>query len=347
MMAYQDHPPMPAPGKIDEYHEHRYERSTAPAGPRVRCPVDIYFTGDFIYWRADQDGLGFAASGWRANPTQSVKKGKVVHPGFDFDPGFKAGFGVNLDHDFWDVYFQYTWFYTGDQKNSISANSIEDAAIAATWFPQGLFPLTPDDPLLNEARGRWCLHYQTLDFELGRNFFVSSWLTTRPFFGFKGTWQDQDLSIRYRRLLGVADQRQWRITQDLEFWGFGPRAGLNTNWFFSKPVSLYGNFALSALWGQFEVVRRDRFANIAVPSLPETTSLYTENEFHTVIPALEIGLGLRAQGFSCTKRFHYQFQLGWELQYWWDMNEFYRVYEPTSHGNLSLNGLTAKIRIDF
>ena len=347
LLAYQDHPPMPAPGKIDEYHENRYERSTKPAGPRVASPADIFFTGDFIYWRADQEGLGFATSGWRASVDQPVTKGKVTEPNFEFNPGFKAGFGVNLNHDFWDVYFQYTWLYTGDQENSITADTINSPALAASWFSQGNNPLAPDFPLINNARGRWALRYQTLDFELGRNFFVSDWLTVRPFFGLKGMKQDQDFSIRYRRILGELDAQQWRITQDLDYWGVGPRTGMNTNWFFSKHVSVFGDIGFSALWGQFEAMRRDRFANIAIPALPETTLLYTENEFHTITPVLEIGLGLRAQAFSCAERFHYIFQAGWEFQYVWDMNQYYRIYEATAHGGLSLMGLTIKLRVDF
>ena len=63
---------------------------TPPAGPLVSNGADVYLTADFIWWKAQQDGLAFAVNGINApGEATDVSKGHLHQPHFKYEPGFK------------------------------------------------------------------------------------------------------------------------------------------------------------------------------------------------------------------------------------------------------------------
>ena len=329
------------------------------AGPRVACGVDLALSADFIYWTARQDGLGYAATNW-ANADDllldaaAISKGSVKHPDFDFSPGFKIDLALMLDHDGWDVFAEYTWLFTGDKDDKTSQADFATSRMGATWFTRDAIVVgsddsltQPDSPMLTSATTNWDLHFQEIDLNLGRNFFVSQYLSMRPHFGFKGTWQSQRYTNTYVTEDGTGVVTSSSIDQEMDYWGFGIRTGFNTSWYFTKSWSIYGNVALSALWSQFDVCRRDKVDADVSNDDAAVTMLNTENDFHTIVPVLELGIGLRWEMWSCDDAYHFQVQAGWEEQVWMNMNQFYGIYEEGSHGNLNLQGFTLKFRFGF
>lgn len=83
---------------------------------------------------------------------------------------------------------------------------------------------------------------------------------------------------------------------------------MNTAWHLTQAWSLYGDFALSALWSQFEVDRKDTRLDEANnggannPSLNTSiTVVNSSNDFHTLKGVLELGLECAVNGgFSKT-----------------------------------------------
>src|SRR5579872_21274 len=159
---------------------------TPPQAPTVPRWANFFFTADFIYWRTTVDNYTFAASGTPivvngalGSPTT---RGKSPLPGFDFQPGFKVGAGFKFAHDGWDLYANYTWLNPAKVKASIS-NS-------------GGYMVGPGDPYwgtptLSKVENTFKQSFNILDLELGRQFFLSSFLTLRPYFGLKAAWIDQ------------------------------------------------------------------------------------------------------------------------------------------------------------
>ena len=319
-------------GKIID-HPSLYHDITPSAGPRVIDGIGMFLTGDYLYWTAREDNIPYATSGISEDIHVAAEKGKSHSVKFRFASGFKAGLGFSFGHDKWDMAFDYTWFLSNDNHSSTSQGASESQLFPAIYT----LSLAP----LSNASGSWKFRFNALDWELGRNFYVSKFLALRPFFGFKGTLQTQKYNIRY--LFNDDSSTHYKANFKNDFWGFGIRAGLNTAWHLGANWSFYGDLALSALWGAFNEHRKDKTA----PSgSGYTTAINNVAIFHTIKPVLELALGLRKEGWFCDDRFHIAVQGGWEEQVWFDQNQF--LFNASVHtADLVLQGLTARVRFDF
>ena len=223
------------------------------AGPRVCDGIDLFFTVDFIWWTARQDCMGYALTAPdTTTPSEcaSKAKGHVKHPDFRWKPGFKVGLGANLWHDGWDVYAQYTWLHGGTKKNNDNNNCSDDSTTSGSLIP--LWTLIGDGTAsddtfatFSKASSRWDLHFNVIDLEIGRGFFVSRYVTLRPFTGLKITWQRQDNKNVY---IGANTAS---IRNRSKTWGVGIRPGINANWHFTREFGLYTDWAITALMTKF------------------------------------------------------------------------------------------------
>ena len=309
----------------------------------------LFVTGDFIYWRASVDGLAYSASKWRNNLNENLGHGSVKHPDFAFEPGFKVGLGTRIAHDGWEFYSEYTWLHTGDKRGSTENANPLTTTSGATWFMEEAAPnslLQPDFPLLTFAQGRWDLHFNSIDLSMARTSRVGRRFDMRPHFGFKGSWQRQHYSTHYTVNSHLADSTRRRMSQDIDYWGFGMRTGFDAAFHLNKWFRISGETAISGLWSGFDVDRLDRSAP-ADGSSAELATFKTSNSYHTIVPVLEMFLGMRWEKRFNENLYNYMMQLGWEHQVWWNMNQFYGAYEQGSHGALTLQGLTFQLRLDF
>ncbi len=193
---------------------------TPGAGPRVSHGIDAFITGDFIYWTARMEGLAYVITGI-GDQISSVGRGSTKYPDWSWKPGFKAGIGLNLPHDEWDIYAQYTWYYSSASDTTNSRGN----GMLAPWNVSDILSLIPNNESIQQARGAWDIHFSTIDVGLGRNYFISRFLTLRPSIGFKGGWIDQDYSVRYN--LSTSNLTSvLKMKNDHDYWGIGLRAGL-------------------------------------------------------------------------------------------------------------------------
>jgi len=315
---------------------------TPPAGPKVEHCCDPYVTADFIWWKASQDGLEYATTGFNGSPSSlaDISKGTVHDPDFKYTPGFKVGAGLMFKHDNWDLYAQYTWLRENDVGSSVSQPS-GSQLIGMYFFPSSSSLLVDGD----HAKADWSLHFNVVDLELGRNYYISNYLTLRPHFGFKGAWIDQDFHQKFTGpgfLSEVNEITEIKAHFDQDFWGVGLRTGLNTCWYFVKDWGLYGDMALSALWCNFDEDRKDQWIIDEV----ETTTFHTGYNFYTVRPVLELGFGLRYETTFDHGNYELLLQAGWEEQVWFDHNNLIRPWDD-ENGNLNLDGLTVKAAFAF
>lgn len=294
------------------------------AGPKVCMGSDLYFTGSFIFWWPHQEGTEYAMSGIGTDPN----KGDTHDVDYGGKPGFKVGLGYAPPHDGWDLYAFFTWLHaSGDD-----ATSADNLSTLVSTF----------NPTLTGANVDWELKFNTLDLELARNFFVSRYLKIRPFAGVKGTWQDQDYTVNYLTDNVAFGPRRIRIDQD--YWGFGIRGGMNSAWHFTNMCSLFGNFAISALWSGYDVDRKDSEFPLGV----ENIDVETKNNFHTVSPVLELAFGFRFETWFYHEEYHIALDLGWEEQVWWGHNRYITLSQPQHNGgDLTFHGITFTTRFDF
>jgi hypothetical protein len=339
------------------YQRGTYREITPNAGPRVAHGADVFITADFIWWKATQDGLTYAMTGALGTysaqlvtvPPGITSKGSVKDPDFGWEPGFKVGLGLNLSHDGWDLFAQYTW-YQSDQSSSTNSPGITNAVSAPV----------PTLIALGETRrsADWDLHFNVIDLELGRNFYVSQFLTLRPHAGFKGTWQYQDFDSRIRPESGFALNNLlipkepqllpvgsvYKSSQDHDLWGLGVRLGLDTSWYFVKNWSIFARVAWTAMWTHYDVDRKDT-VNTGDPNL-DITFVNNNLDNYRVRYVGELELGLCWEIWFYDDNYHFAIQAGWEEQVWINYGSFIRLYND-ANGDLSLHGLNLKFRFDF
>ena len=125
---------------------------TPEALPKVTHGVDPFITGEFIYWKAYEDGLDYATTGIAPATTSVSSRGNVKNPGSEWEPGFKLGLGLKFRHDGWDLYANWTWLSEFSTQNSASASA--QTAIYSTW--DFALPSTPGvTGTTGTASGKW------------------------------------------------------------------------------------------------------------------------------------------------------------------------------------------------
>ena len=337
------------------YQRGSYREITPNAGPRVAHGADVFITADFIWWKATQEGLEYASTGVSiggADPNDvfaNVPTGKTASVGKDWAPGFKVGLGLNLSHDGWDLYAQYTWLHASDHSSLSRANDQVSVAYLI---------LGNDGPTVSADRvsSNWDLHFNVIDLELGRNFYLSQFLTMRPFIGFKGTWQDQDQKTRaYSNnfVIDVDNGNDVAVTGparshlSTDVWGIGVRGGLNVSWYMAKSWSIYGDLAWTTMWTDYSTLKRRDSLDDTTTGNSKTLTSINSDDFYTVNYVGEAELGLRWEMWFYDDNYHFAIQAGWEQQVWLNWGRFEKLLVNDLHGDLNFHGLNLKFRFDF
>lgn len=326
-----------------------------PARPPTNECFNLFFTGDFLWWEAHENGLDYLVK--NEEGTAFINSGKVTEPKFEWDPGFRVGLGYNMAHDGWDVYANWTRFHTttGDDRTHRPVGGLLEPTFLDPSFDD--LPITLGQ-LFNEARSRWKLHLNQIDLTLGREFFVSRWLTLRPHLGLRAAWIRQKYTIHYLGTLTESvpslDLPVGASTDNLvdmrnNYTGFGLLGGLNTQWGLGGGWSLYGDLDLSLLYGFFRVTHKEE------EDISHTAKMHIRNRFHLSRVVADLAAGLRWQrSFGCDDDLAILIQLGWEHHVYFGQNQFMRftnAFMPgqsvSNLGDLTLQGWTLAFKFDF
>jgi hypothetical protein len=312
----------------------------------------VYFTGDFLYWHAEETGLGYVVK--NNDSGDWVSNGKLKTPNFGWDPGFRIGVGFDLAHDGWDIYTAWTWMQS-------SATDTISAPAGGNLFPTFMnFQTINQSGTVSSAYEKWKTKLNVIDLELGRQFFVSKWLTLRPFFGLRTAWVYQSYHLSYNGEFDtlfptlVSDRIGTLSTPNNSnhYWGLGLRAGLNTQWGLGAGFSLYGDAALSLLWGTFRVKESECFLENGAAAGENMLDLKKHES--ATRPITDLAAGIRWDTHFCDGRYYFRIQAGWEQHIFFSQNQFDRVVEDdvpgitvTNQGDLSYNGIAVGFRFDF
>lgn len=301
------------------------------------CDMPEYVVyADFLYWQTNPEGLEFARSGFNPNATTAVDAGQIYAPGCEWSPGFRIGAIVDLSCCEWDFFAQYTWLHPNLSK------SVADVANLQASSSSGL-----DGVALAAASGKYDLHFNVLDFGLGRTFNVNECFLFRPHFGFKATWQEAKYTVNYRDA-GTATSIADAVNHKTNFNGIGLRGGFDAAWKFSPCFSIVGNLALSAVYSDIEVRRHDNETTTTGSTVSAVEITNQKFDACAVIPVLELFLGIRWDSTVCDC-YDIFVALGWEEQVWFNYNRSIRETADAvgPHGALTFQGLTVRAGMGF
>lgn len=330
---------------------------TPNAGPRVKNGWDFYGVAAFTYWTAHEDGLAFATIQADLTIGTFVPETQIAIPDFDWKPGFKVGAGMDFCHDGWDIFLNYTWFHSMNNTRSIAVDPAGNPDVVDSYWLVNLPFFTDVSPVnllefYESSFGKWGVRLNVFDLELGRNFYMSRRLQFRPYFGLKGMWERQNLFVNFNSFLANGTELEYsQMNNNLKNWGIGIRAGFDTAWHFTNSFSLLGEFALTGLWEQFKVHRVDSSTIFAASTLTgpgNVSGVNHTSNYYNLKPVIEWFLGFRWETWTCGQGYHFALDAGWEQQIWFGQNQFLRIDDlDADHGDLGLQGLTARFRFDF
>jgi hypothetical protein len=323
--------------------------------PMPHGSFNPFFTADYICWKAFEQGLGFAWDGTPNAPTAvppNATHGKVFNPHFKWEPGFKAGLGNKFSHDGWDLYAQYTHLLPKAEEHEVK-KCCKPFISLPKWSNYWLDTNAGPEALLIDEAAYWRLKFNVLDLELGRSYYF----TLRPFAGMKFSWIKQRYKVKYYDVMVVGDEESTpenpthviplgsniKLKFAQKEFGVGLRAGLDANWYFSKWIGIYGDFAMTGLWNRFKEQRQDE---INTPEGTEYLSACIKDKIYDVTALFEVGLGLFLE-WEFGRTYTLQIAAGWENQVWFNQNNFIFLMNNKAPGNLSLQGFTLSVELAF
>lgn len=337
-----------------------------PAGPYgynfpkdlgLACPSDFYFYIDYLLLQVKMEGLEYAVTNTSGlldtvgNNGFPLTGGEVL--GFSSDQhdwkwgsGFRVGIGFYLSEDSWTIDMDWLYYKKSQEVSSSITNS---GVLVPIWIKP------PEETAIANATNvlasaRWRVSINELDISLGKPYMVSPYFTLQPYFGLRGAWIDQRYVARYGGdivLSGTAAAFQGaQFDADHEYWGFGARAGLCSDFCFDGGWGLHGNVAFSMLYSKYSV-----FEQMPLGAL----SYEFNHRFYTNVPVMDLQLGISWGTYLNHHRHHFTIQGMYEFQQWWNHNQLRRLYcadsvsanDTVARGDLSFNGLSLRLLFDF
>lgn len=332
---------------------------TPSANYKLRDPKGWFITGSVFYWNAHEDGLEFGITDEANSGNRTIHDGEMENLDFHWDVGFKLGLGYRFDHDGWDLYANWTHFNTTAHEDESSGNCQGGGHV---FFP--LFTdLVPADNMnqisASDVDAHWKLRLNLIDLELGRHFFVSKWLSVRPHMGLRAAWVKQHYDIDYSCLSNIDTDFHGSFVSDEtemtnKYTGLGVRGGFNTRWGLGSGWSIYGDAAISLLYGRFHV-HYEEDGKVAFAASGSDV-LDFEDSFHATRAITDLGLGLMYEHTFNKAKWHLAVSLGWEHHLFFSQNQLWRVFgqagagsQTFTHerGDLGTQGWTLSARFDF
>lgn len=324
-----------------------------PANPHIKNGLGLFFFGELLYWKATETGLPLAVV--NKDTSANLADANIKNFQGKWDLGVRAGIGYVLPHDGWDVNLTWLHFNTSSYKQAIHASS--DKFI----FPSLTNPADPIamDNDCRKANGHWKLFFNQLDLDLGREFFVSKWLTLRPHAGIRADWLVQKLKADYENFEGgISSPNEVESRNKDRWWGAGIEGGLDTQWGFGSGWSIFADIAAAILYGEHSIKCKDEdnppHQSTPFSSLPNGEFEEICEHLRIAHAVLDLQIGLRWDMMVFEDHVYVGVQAGWENHIYFNQNQFPYFTSSANLGNslanqgdLSLQGWTFGARVDF
>lgn len=277
--------------------------------------------------------------------TANVTLQPNVNPHFRWDVGYRIGFGYMFADDKWDMALNLLNFNTHLQQCRSTQGNIG----------LGMFPIwsLADDIIpfdwVAQAKMYWKLNLNLLDLDFGRDFSWHNRWFLRPIIGLRSAWINQHLDVDYgggifANGLNLSDLDSTfgydSIYMKNNFWGIGPRLGIEPQVNLGCGWSLYASACGTLTYGLFKVCQVETY----LKSLRYLRNC-SPHGFRWMIDAMG---GISWKTFL-RDRYALTCALGWEYHIFFDQvalkaDNFCMV---SSNRNLSLNGLAFSACLDF
>jgi hypothetical protein len=292
---------------------------------------------------------------------------------FRYQPGFKAGLGMNLQMDDWDGYVEYTRIHGthSASSNGPLANPLTPSILATRGHPFLTSSSLGAGQLFNSAWGHYRNNLDFADVEMGRTYYVGKSLVFRSALGARGAWILQNFHVGYsnKTLAAARDASTlivslpslFNVYQRSHSWAVGPRVGMMMDWMLGCGVRFFGSGYGDILYTKYKV--QDK--SVLLPRVNNTgtnttllignpVSIITRDKVGLLRTHLDLELGLGWGSYFDNNNWHIDLSASYGYQVFFGQNMF-REFESAGriggnflpNGDLYVQGLTATARLDF
>lgn len=333
--------------------------------PSARCYEDTGFdiTASFLWWKSDQPDIPYAFVN-TSDVYQDV--GFLDYINFSWNPGFRVEACWETDYDGWNLSGNYTWMQNESRGHCGKVTNPEYGLVQANDFRGVHYPY----PLLatnntthitdvrnigfGNASAKWKMQYNMFNLQLSRSYLVSRKLVLVPFIGAHGGWIERNLHTTLSNK--PFDITQIDVHSNSNYWGVGPRLGLNSDWKVGCGFEFFGNLASALLYGATydeQVTALASQDGVPIDSSDILSDINAKHSKSRMVPAVQMMLGLGWNdcfNWNCHDYF-VDIRASWEVNFYWNMKNFLSQQAiqaayvfPTS---LQMDGLTASATFGF
>jgi hypothetical protein len=311
--------------------------------PALGCPGSVgYFSNiSFLYWEASNHGWTVAVEDRNPSVTPSGQlftNLKPIEVDFDWSPGIRVGFGYNSCYDHWDVQGIYTWIRFGAGKN-LTSRDFSATSTVVGFQPNAGYVIGAEMGPFRTLSAHWSLNHNVGDLQIARDFYITKALALQPILGLRFASLDQSMNAHFGQAATLPQTYSaYHISHD--YWGIGPRVGVNGKWTFPHNVGFTGLITGSLLYGKLKI--EEHYYSTATGAPLQETGFESSNE-NAMAPNVQVALGLD-WGICFNKdRNYWGLNLAWEFNYWWNHAHF-DVYRENQFP-VEIQGIT--LRSDF
>ncbi len=318
--------------------EVRRDLLNPPTQPVVRDGKNLWVQAALLLMHPSEDLLNYVSK--RSPPTGYLGSTVAEYVPYDWNWGGRVGVGYNLPHDGWDMLLNWSFLKS---RGAASTSFPDPSKEAGEIVPYGFLAAVP----ISKATGQTNLSFDTLDFELGRSYFVGNWTIVRPFLGMRGVWADRSFNSRYEPLSSEGSLLPNIDISDY-FGSGGLLLGCKNQWGFGSGWSLFGDGSFALLYGKDNTHQRQPY--VTTSKTPGT--LLSKRSWWTMRSMLDLALGIRWDHLASNEKMRLRLQLAWEehlLPGFSQIQNFATISEKygLAQGNLGIQGFSLQAAFDF
>lgn len=341
--------------KNDSREKYRYksrydmdQKKSCRTLPKFYKEYGVTIGGEFLYWQYTNEFAGeyvFTSLIPPVPATVQTTNGNNGDVDWEWAPGFRAYLGYNLNHDVacnqsdqlegWDMFWIYTWNHWN------SDGEFPEVGFQATLSPYVTSTTVTATNGWSKVQYNEDFHIAHLDYEIGRNYFLSNFINFRPHWGMRGALYKQQIHVTLPEARGASGETFYvRSFNTDDISGIGMKLGLDSNWYMARSWSFIANVNLAYLYSRHHLSQkttRQSSTNGQVVNPSKGT-----RTLHMVLPQTEMRLGLQWDDWFGGDSWRTVFSACWEFIYMYegtaqiiDTNAIQRN-SPTIHG-LTLN----------
>ena len=300
----------------------------------------FYVSADAVIYKLYEDNNCYANS--YPSATTTSFNPSLYNTNFNWNWGFKVGLGYYAEHDFWQSGFEFTYLKT--KKSATSSGYLLPSAYSSNDLA---FLSTTNSLTSGPASDYWTVVFYNLDWTLGKDFFISKYLSLLPAFGVKTTWFYQQRDITWPNPLASTPPTASNAIQD-NYLAVGPKFDLLSKFYFGRNFSFVGGVDVALLYARNQTSSNQN-TDQTVQQIETNISWEVTNQSvktYSVSPYLGFCIGVAYDTNFYDESYNFGMQLTYEEQYYNKASRQLVGFSPSAF-DVSLQGVDLSLTFSF